>query len=78
MATSISPPPPFLETPGTPEIPWHRWFCMFQNIVLAVSNPASRAPASLTGPRGPNDFRFPAGHHLHRSCRFRLQPPTTS
>ncbi|KAH9379073.1 hypothetical protein HPB48_016521 [Haemaphysalis longicornis] len=30
MATGISPPPSFLETPGTPAIPWHRWLRLFK------------------------------------------------
>ena len=31
----VSPPHSFLESPGTPEIPWVRWVKMFQNFMLA-------------------------------------------
>ncbi|KAH9371107.1 hypothetical protein HPB48_015672 [Haemaphysalis longicornis] len=34
MATGILPPPLF-ENHGAPAIPWHSWFRMFQNFVLA-------------------------------------------
>ncbi|KAL3213568.1 hypothetical protein MRX96_051642 [Rhipicephalus microplus] len=50
MATGLSPPPPFLETTGTPAIPWHRWFRLFQNFVLASGAdewPATRRRALL-------------------------------
>ncbi|KAH8022579.1 hypothetical protein HPB51_000879 [Rhipicephalus microplus] len=62
MATSISPPPPFLETPGTPAIPWHRWFWLFLNFVLASGAnewPATRRRALLLhclGPKGQRIF----------------------
>ena len=31
----VSPPHSFLESPGTPEIPWVRWVKMFKNFMLA-------------------------------------------
>ncbi|KAH8024238.1 hypothetical protein HPB51_022341 [Rhipicephalus microplus] len=62
MATGISPPPPFLETPGTPAIPWHHWFRLFQNFVLASGAdewPATRRRAlqlHCLGPEGQRIF----------------------
>ncbi|KAL3181490.1 hypothetical protein MRX96_036844 [Rhipicephalus microplus] len=61
MATGISPPPPFLETPGTPAIPWHRWFRLFQNFVLASGAdewPATRRRALLLHCLGPEGQRI--------------------
>lgn len=61
MATGISPPPPFLETPGTPAIPWHRWFRLFQNFVLAFGAdewPATRRRALLLHCLGPEGQRI--------------------
>ncbi|KAL3181309.1 hypothetical protein MRX96_008805 [Rhipicephalus microplus] len=61
MATGISPPPPFLETPGTPAIPWHRWFRLFQNFVLASGAdewPATRCRALLLHCLGPEGQRI--------------------
>ncbi|XP_075739522.1 uncharacterized protein LOC142784984 [Rhipicephalus microplus] len=60
MATGISPPPPFLETPGTPAIPWHRWFRLFQNFVLASGAewPATCRRALLLHCLGPEGQRI--------------------
>ncbi|KAL3218450.1 hypothetical protein MRX96_031552 [Rhipicephalus microplus] len=61
MATGISPPPPFLETPGTPAIPWHHWFRLFQNFVLASGAnewPATRRRALLLHCLGPEGQRI--------------------
>ncbi|KAH7980206.1 hypothetical protein HPB49_013800 [Dermacentor silvarum] len=35
MLPRISPPPPFLSTPGTPAIPWSCWQRLFENFALA-------------------------------------------
>ncbi|KAH7936694.1 hypothetical protein HPB49_003125 [Dermacentor silvarum] len=35
MLPGISPPPPFLVSPGTPAIPWPRWLRLFENFTLA-------------------------------------------
>ncbi|KAH6926031.1 hypothetical protein HPB50_012970 [Hyalomma asiaticum] len=31
---ALSPPPPFLATPGVPAIPWRRWISLFENFLF--------------------------------------------
>ncbi|KAH9376429.1 hypothetical protein HPB48_020089 [Haemaphysalis longicornis] len=74
MATGISPPPPFLETLGTPTIQSRRWFRLFQNFVLASGADewsATRRCALLLdnlGPEGQPIFdapKVPPRRRLH-------------
>ncbi|KAH6926689.1 hypothetical protein HPB50_021204 [Hyalomma asiaticum] len=41
---ALSPPPPFLATPGTPAIPWPRWIRLFENFLLASGATGLPAP----------------------------------
>lgn len=34
FSTRISPPPPFIDTPGTPAVPWARWIRLFETFIL--------------------------------------------
>ncbi|XP_077551856.1 uncharacterized protein LOC144166076 [Haemaphysalis longicornis] len=49
-STGILPPPPFLATPGTPDVPWARWLRLFERFLLAsgaTELPAPRRRALL-------------------------------
>ncbi|KAH9372178.1 hypothetical protein HPB48_016658 [Haemaphysalis longicornis] len=41
---AILPPPPFLATPGTPEVPWARWLRLFERFLLASRATALPVP----------------------------------
>ncbi|KAH6948751.1 hypothetical protein HPB50_026109 [Hyalomma asiaticum] len=58
---ALSPPPPFLATPGTPAIPWPRWIRLFENFLLAsgaTDLPAPRRRALLLHCLGPEGQRI--------------------
>lgn len=49
-STGILPPPPFLATPGAPDVPWARWLRLFERFLLAsgaTELPAPRRRALL-------------------------------
>nr|XP_037279754.1 uncharacterized protein K02A2.6-like [Rhipicephalus microplus] len=43
-STGISPPPHFLATPGTPDVPWARWLRLFERFLLASGANELSAP----------------------------------
>ncbi|KAH7966394.1 hypothetical protein HPB49_015922 [Dermacentor silvarum] len=61
MGSGISPPPPFLVSPGTPAIPWPRWLRLFENFTLASGASelsAARRRALLLHCLGPEGQRI--------------------
>ncbi|KAH7936937.1 hypothetical protein HPB49_021733 [Dermacentor silvarum] len=61
MLPGISPPPPFLVSPGTPAIPWPRWLRLFENFTLASGASelsAARRRALLLHCLGPEGQRI--------------------
>ncbi|KAH7986423.1 hypothetical protein HPB49_025971 [Dermacentor silvarum] len=44
FSTGISPPPPFIDTPGTPAVPWPRWIRLFETFLLAYGASKLSAP----------------------------------
>ncbi|KAH8025061.1 hypothetical protein HPB51_002957 [Rhipicephalus microplus] len=67
-STAISPPPPFLATPGTSAIPWTHWKRLLENFLLvsgAADLPAAHRRALLLHCLGPEG-----------QCIFDALPPT--
>ncbi|KAH9379604.1 hypothetical protein HPB48_020295 [Haemaphysalis longicornis] len=63
-STGILPPPPFLATPGTPDVPWARWLRLFERFLLAsgaTELPAPRRRALLLHCLGLPSARGAAG-----------------
>ncbi|XP_049512239.1 uncharacterized protein LOC125940280 [Dermacentor silvarum] len=87
MGSGISPPPPFLVSPGTPAIPWPRWLRLFENFTLASGASelsAARRRALLLHCLGPEGQRIfdalppppPSNAPDHRPrIRVREPPP---